>query len=159
MADATARIVIKNALFLGRTKRSSLIIPCCTYTDPEIAHVGIYVREGSENGIPIRTFTVPMSDVDRAITDGEEEGFVKIHIQEGSDKILGATIVSRNAGEMINAITLAMVAGIGLKTMARVIHSYPTQAEAIRQAADAYTRTRLTPIIKRLTTRWLAWTR
>ena len=100
-----------------------------------------------------------MSDVDRAITDGEEEGIVKIHVQEGTDKILGATIVSRHAGEMINEITLAMVAGTGLKTIARVIHSYPTQAEAIRQAADAYTRTRLTPIIKRLTTRWLAWTR
>ena len=159
MADATARMVIQNALFLGRKKFSSLIIPWCTYTDPEIAHVGIYVREARENGIPIKTFTVPMSDVDRAITDGEEEGFVKIHIQEGNDKILGATIVSRHAGETINEITLAMVAGIGLKTIARVIHSYPTQAEAIRQAADAYTRTRLTPLIKRLTTRWLAWTR
>ena len=152
-------MVIQNALFLGRKKFSSLIVPWCTYTDPEIAHVGIYVREARENGIPIKTFTVPMSDVDRAITDGEEEGFVKIHIQEGNDKILGATIVSRHAGEMINEITLAMVAGIGLKTIARVIHSYPTQAEAIRQAADAYTRTRLTPLIKRLTTRWLAWTR
>ena len=86
-----------------------------------------------------------MHDVDRAIADGEERGFVKIHVHERSDRILGATIVARHAGEMINEITLAMVAGIGLSTLARVIHAYPTQAEAIRQAADAYDRTRVTP--------------
>lgn len=159
MADATARIVIQNALFLGRKKLSALTIPWCTYTDPEIAHVGIYVREAREQGIPVKTFTVPMSEVDRAITESEEEGFVKIHIRDGTDTILGATIVARHAGEMINEISLAMVAGIGLKTISRVIHSYPTQAEAIRKAADAYTRTRLTPLMRKLTTRWLAWSR
>ncbi len=159
MADATARIVIQNALFLGRRKLSALTVPWCTYTDPEIAHVGIYVREAREQGIPVKTFTVPMSDVDRAMTDSEEEGFVKIHIREGTDTILGATIVARHAGDMINEISLAMVAGIGLQTISRVIHSYPTQAEAIRKAADAYTRTRLTPFIRKLTTRWMAWSR
>ena len=126
-----------------------------TYTDPEIAHVGIYVRQARERGIPVKTFTVPMHDVDRAIADGEEEGFVKIHVREGSDKILGATIVARHAGDMINGITLAMVAGIGLATVARVIHTYPTQAEAIKQAADAYNRTRLTPRIARLLLWWV----
>jgi len=100
-----------------------------------------------------------MNDVDRAITDGEEVGFVKIHVKAGSDRILGATIVGRHAGEMINEISLAMVAGVGLKTIGQVIHSYPTQAEAIRRAADAYNKTRLTPWLKRLTRRWLAWTR
>jgi pyruvate/2-oxoglutarate dehydrogenase complex dihydrolipoamide dehydrogenase (E3) component len=159
MADATARIVIQNALFLGRKRLSALTVPWCTYTDPEIAHVGIYVREAREQGIPVKTFTVPMSEVDRAITESEEEGFVKIHVREGTDTILGATIVARHAGEMINEISLAMVAGIGLKTISRVIHSYPTQAEAIRKAADAYTRTRLTPFMRKLTTRWLAWSR
>ena len=159
MADATARIVIQNALFLGRKKLSSLTVPWCTYTDPEIAHVGLYVREARERGIPVKTFTIPMSDVDRAITDSEEEGFTKIHVREGTDTILGATIVARHAGEMINEISLAMVAGIGLKTISQVIHSYPTQAEAIRKAADAYARTRLTPFLKRITTRWLAWSR
>ncbi len=158
-ADATARIVIQNALFLGRKKLSSLTIPWCTYTDPEIAHVGIYVQDARDRGLPVKTFTVPMSDVDRAVADGEEEGFVKIHVREGTDKILGATIVARHAGEMIQEITLAMVAGIGLKTISRVIHSYPTQAEAIRKAADAYLATRLTPTLKRHTARWLAWSR
>ena len=158
-ADATARIVIQNALFAGRKKWSSLIIPWCTYTDPEIAHVGMYERDAVKNGIPIETFVRPLRDVDRAIADGEEEGFVKIHVKKGTDQILGATIVARHAGEMISEITLAMVGKIGLKTISNVIHPYPTQAEAIRQVADAYNRTRLTPGVKNLFTRWFGWTR
>lgn len=154
-ADASARIVVRNALFLGRQRVSALTIPWCTYTDPEIAHVGLYVRQARERGIPVKTFTVPMHDVDRAIADGEEDGFVKIHVREGSDTILGATVVARHAGEMINGISLAMVAGIGLRTVARVIHTYPTQAEAIRMAANNYTRTRLTPLRARLLRWWV----
>ena len=136
-----------------------LTIPWCTYTDPEIAHVGLYAKECREQGFPPTTFTVPMSDVDRAVLDGEEEGFVKIHVHEGTDTILGATIVARHAGEMINEISLAMLAGIGLTTVSQVIHSYPTQAEAIRKAGDAYNRTRLSPFLKALNRRWLAWSR
>lgn len=156
-ADASARIVVQNALFLGRQRLSALTIPWCTYTDPEIAHVGLYVWQARERDIPVKTFTIPMPEVDRAIVDGEEAGFVKIHVRERTDRILGATIVARHAGEMINEITLAMVAGIGLRTLARVIHAYPTQAEAIKKAADAYNRTRLTPAIQALLRRWAAW--
>jgi pyruvate/2-oxoglutarate dehydrogenase complex dihydrolipoamide dehydrogenase (E3) component len=156
-ADASARIVIQNALFLGRKRWSALTIPWCTYTDPEIAHVGMYAREAREKDIPIKTFTVPMHDVDRAIADGEENGFVKIHVREGTDRILGATVVARHAGEMINEISLAIVAGIGLAGIARVIHAYPTQAEAIKKAADAYNRSRLTPFVRWVSRRWLAW--
>jgi len=154
-ADASARIVVRNALFPGRQRVSALTIPWCTYTDPEIAHVGIYVKEARERGIPVKTFTVPMHDVDRAIADGEEDGFVKIHVREGTDTILGATVVARHAGEMINGISLAMVAGIGLRTVARVIHAYPTQAEAIKQAANAYTRTRLSPFFGWVLRKWV----
>lgn len=156
-ADASARIVVQNALFLGRQRLSALTIPWCTYTDPEIAHVGLYVRQARDQNIPVKTFTIPMHDVDRAIADGEETGFAKVHVKERTDRILGATVVASHAGDMINEITLAMVAGIGLRTLARVIHAYPTQAEAIRQAADAYSRTRLTPTIHSLLRRWLAW--
>jgi pyruvate/2-oxoglutarate dehydrogenase complex dihydrolipoamide dehydrogenase (E3) component len=156
-ADASARIVVQNALFLGRQRLSALTIPWCTYTDPAIAHVGIYVRQARAQDIPVKTFTIPMHDVDRAIADGEEAGFVKMHVRERTDRILGATIVARHAGEMINEITLALVAGIGLRTLARVIHAYPTQAEAIKKAADAYNRTRLTPTIQSMLRRWLAW--
>lgn len=154
-AEATARIVVRNALFPGRQRVSNLVVPWCTYTDPEIAHVGLYVREANRQNIPIRTFTVPMHEVDRAILDDEQTGFVKIHVAQKSDRILGATIVASHAGEMINGITLAMVAGIGLGKVASVIHTYPTQAEAIRRAANAYQRTRLTPFLHGLMRRWL----
>ena len=159
LADASARIVIQNALFCGRKKLSALTIPWCTYTDPEVAHVGINEAEAEKQGIPIQTFIKPLSEVDRAVVDGEAEGMVKIHLKQGSDKILGATIVARHAGEMISEITLAMVGKIGLGALAAVIHPYPTQAEAIRQTGDLYNRTRLTPFVKRLFTRFLAWRR
>lgn len=136
-AEASARIVVRNALFRGRQRLSALTVPWCTYTDPQVAHVGLYVRQARAQGIPVKTYTVPMHDVVRAITDGEEEGFVKIHVREGTDRILGATIVGRRAGELINHISLAMVAGLGLRRLAGVIHAYPTQGEAVRQAAQA----------------------
>jgi pyruvate/2-oxoglutarate dehydrogenase complex dihydrolipoamide dehydrogenase (E3) component len=154
-ATASARIAVQNALFRGRERMSDLVIPWCTYTDPEIAHVGLYVREANQQGIPVKTFTIPMHEIDRAVTDSEDGGFVKVHVRERTDQILGATIVARHAGDMINEITLAMVAGIGLRTLSRVIHAYPTQAEAIRCAADAYNRTRLTPRIRARLRRWL----
>jgi pyruvate/2-oxoglutarate dehydrogenase complex dihydrolipoamide dehydrogenase (E3) component len=158
-ADATARIVIQNALFSARRRFSTLTIPWCTYTDPEIAHVGIYERDAHEQGIEVDTFMREFADVDRAVLEGETAGFVKIHVRKGADAILGATIVARHAGDMISELTLAIVAGVGLRTIAGVIHPYPTQAEAIRQAADAYNRTRLTPRLARLFARWLAWRR
>jgi len=154
-AEATARIALRNALFLGRQRLSALVIPWCTYTDPEIAHVGLYPFGARKAGIPVRTFTILMHDVDRAVTDGMEEGFVKIHVQQNSDRILGATVVARHAGEMINGISLAIGSGMGLRALAGVIHAYPTQAGAIRMAADAYQRSRLTPLIRRVAGRWL----
>ncbi|MBI2118473.1 MAG: mercuric reductase [Elusimicrobia bacterium] len=158
-ADATARIVIQNALFFNTKKVSSLIVPWCTYTDPEIAHVGLYEQEAKEKGIEVETFTREFKEVDRAILDGETEGFVKVHVKKGSDTILGATIISRHAGEMISEITLAMTAKVGLGTIANTIHPYPTQAEAIKQVADAYNRTRLTPRLKKIISNWLRWKR
>jgi len=158
-ADAMARIVLGNALFFGRGKVSDLLIPWCTYTDPEIAHVGLYEHEAREKGIEIDTFTIEMADVDRAILDGETEGYLKVHTRKGKDEILGATMVASHAGDMISEITLAMKAGKGLGTIASTIHPYPTQAEAIKKAGDAYNRTRLTPFVKNLFTKFLAWRR
>jgi pyruvate/2-oxoglutarate dehydrogenase complex dihydrolipoamide dehydrogenase (E3) component len=97
--------------------------------------------------------------VDRAVIDGEEEGFVKIHVRRGTDRLVGATIVASHAGDLVSEITLALTAGVGLGRLASVIHPYPTQAEAIRQLGDAYNRTRLTPFVKRLFEAWLRWTR
>jgi pyruvate/2-oxoglutarate dehydrogenase complex dihydrolipoamide dehydrogenase (E3) component len=158
-ADASARLVLQNALFLGRKKVSALTIPWCTYTDPEVAHVGLYPAEAEAAGMAIDTFVQPFDKVDRAVADGEEEGFVKIHLKKGTDQIVGATIVARHAGEIISEITTAMVGGLGLKTLTQVIHPYPTQAEAIRKVADAYNRTRLTPTVKGLFSRWFAFNR
>jgi pyruvate/2-oxoglutarate dehydrogenase complex dihydrolipoamide dehydrogenase (E3) component len=143
-ADFAARIVIKNALFspfgLGKSKLSNLVMPWVTYTSPEVAHVGLYESQAT---VPTTTITVPMNIVDRAITDGETHGFVKILLRKGSDEILGATIVSTHAGEMISEVTTAIVNQIGLAKLASVIHPYPTQADAIRKAADAYRKTLL----------------
>lgn len=158
-ADALARIAIQNALFLGRAKAGALIMPWCTYTDPEIAHVGLYEAEAAEQGIEVTTFVQELSKVDRAILDGEEEGFVKVHVRKGTDRIVGATVVARHAGDLLSELSLAMVGGLGLKDIARTIHPYPTQAEAIKKLGDAYSRTRLTPTVRKLLGTWLSWSR
>jgi pyruvate/2-oxoglutarate dehydrogenase complex dihydrolipoamide dehydrogenase (E3) component len=154
-ADALARILIANALFMGRRKSSALTIPWCTYTDPEIAHVGMYERDAKEKGVEVTTLTVQLADVDRAILDGETEGFARVHLRKGTDKIVGATIVARHAGEMINEFSLAITNGLGLSAIGNTIHPYPTQAEVIKKLADAHNRTRLTPFVKSLLSGWL----
>ncbi len=153
-ADAAARIVIQNALFWGRKKLSALIVPWCTYTDPEIAHVGLSEKEAGDAGVAFDVYRRELKDTDRGAADGVEAGFVKILTEKGKGRILGATIVADHAGDMVNIITLAMTQGIGLGTLASVIHPYPTLAEAVKQTADAYNRTRLTPFVKNLFT-WI----
>jgi len=158
-ADFMARIVIQNALFMGRRKLSALTIPWCTYTSPELAHVGLTETDAEAQGIAIQTFKQDLEHVDRAILEGETDGFVKIHVKQGSDQIVGATIVANNAGDMIGSISIAMTNRIGLGKIANAIHPYPTQAEAIRKVGDLYNRTRLTPFVASLFSKWLAWTR
>lgn len=151
-AEASARIAVLNALGSRRERLSALTVPWCTYTDPEIAHVGLYVREAWRRSIPVETYVVLMHDVDRAVIDGEEEGFVKIHVRQGSDRVLGATIVARHAGEMISEMSLAIRLGLGMRDLAQVIHAYPTQAGAVKMAASAYVRAHL-PLSLRLSQR------
>ena len=158
-ADFMARIVIGNALFMGRSKASRLVIPWCTYTEPELAHVGLSAADAARQNVAIDTFTQELSGVDRAILEGETDGFVRVHVAKGSDRILGATVVAGNAGDMIGEISLTMTHGLGLKQIGSAIHPYPTQAEAVRKIGDLYNRTRLTPRIKALMAKWLAWTR
>lgn len=160
-ADAAARVVIQNALFgiAGKKNVNALTIPWCTYTEPEVGQVGLNEQEARERGIAIDTIHVSMADVDRARTDGETDGFLKIHLKKGSDRIVGATLVAHHAGDLISEITLAMTAGVGLRRIADVIHPYPTQAEVIKKAADAYNRTRLTPLLKRVLATILRWQR
>ena len=158
-ADFMARMIIGNALFWGRGKADSLIIPWATYTSPELAHVGISAVDAEREGIAVDTYTQAMNEVDRAILEGDTDGFVRIHTAKGSDKILGATVVATNAGDLIGEITLAMKNRIGLGKIASTIHPYPTQAEAIRKIGDQYNRTRLTPGRAKVLKRLLAWKR
>jgi pyruvate/2-oxoglutarate dehydrogenase complex dihydrolipoamide dehydrogenase (E3) component len=158
-ADAAARIVIQNALFLGRKRLSALNMPWCTYTEPEIAHLGLYEQDARARHIKTDTYLRPFDQVDRAVVEGETEGFVRILTVKGSDRILGATIVGPHAGEMISEVSVAMAGKVGLGRLARVLHPYPTHGDAIRQLGDAYNRTRLTPSVKNTFSKWLAWTR
>ncbi len=153
-ADFQARIVIQNALFavgpFGKKKASDLVIPWATFTSPEIAHVGMYEEDAKEAGIEIDTYVQPFDDVDRAILEGKDEGFVKVFTKKGTDKIVGATIVAENAGDMISELTVAITGGLGLSKIGSAIHPYPTQAEAIRKLGDQFSRTKLTPFSKKL---------
>lgn len=158
-ADAAARIAVQNALFKGRKRLSVLLMPWCTYTEPEIAHVGLYERDAEERGVPVDVFKVDLAEIDRAVTDGETEGFVKLVVKKGTDRILGATIVSSHAGESIGEIAVAIKGNVGLKTLADVIHPYPTQADAIRRAAGEWNKRRLTPFVAGLLKRWLKFQR
>lgn len=149
-ADFMARIVIRNALFLGKEKMSNLLIPYATFTTPEIASVGLYERDLKDRGIPFKTFEKHFSDNDRALCDGATTGMVRFRVDAKSDKILGASVVGVGAGNMISEITLAMESGTGLGKLASVIHPYPTTAEAVRQAGDLYNKTRLTTAVRSL---------
>lgn len=158
-ADFMARTVIQNALFMGRKKCSSLVIPWCTYTMPELAHVGVTGDGPGAPDFPVDTYVQEFSGVDRAILEGEEAGLAKVHVRRGTDTIVGATIVGPTAGDLISEITVAMTQRIGLGKLAGVIHPYPTRADALRKLGDQYNRTRLTPFVKSLFQTWLNWTR
>ena len=137
-ADALARIVVQNALFFGRKRASALVIPWCTYTDPEVAHVGGYDGD---------TITIPLTEVDRAVVDEERDGFVRVHHDRG--RLLGCTVVASRAGEMIGVATHALTHGASLADLGSTIQPYPTLNNAFRAAGDAYGRSRLTPGIRR----------
>jgi pyruvate/2-oxoglutarate dehydrogenase complex dihydrolipoamide dehydrogenase (E3) component len=150
VADALARIAIQNALFHGRAKASDLVVPWCTYTSPEVAHVGLYAEEARERGLDVETVTIPLAELDRALLDDETEGFLRVHLRAGKDRILGATLVAAHAGDMLGELCLAITAGVGLGKIASVIHPYPTQGEVVKKAADAWRRGKLTPFVKRV---------
>jgi pyruvate/2-oxoglutarate dehydrogenase complex dihydrolipoamide dehydrogenase (E3) component len=152
-ADFTARAVVRNILMpLSplRQKVSGAIVPWCTYTEPEVAHVGLGEKAAAENKIPYDLFTVSLAEVDRAVVENEEDGLAKVLTRKSSDTIIGATIVGSHAGELIHEFVVAMNAGVGLGRIAGMIHAYPTLAELARKAGDKYNRTRLTPLAKKL---------
>jgi pyruvate/2-oxoglutarate dehydrogenase complex dihydrolipoamide dehydrogenase (E3) component len=163
-ADAMAQIVIQNALFphpfgLAYASVDSLIMPWCTYTQPEIAHVGMYEAEARKKGIEVETYTYKLDEVDRAILDGEEEGFARVHIRKGTDRMVGATVVGAHAGDLISEFSVLMKAGAGAKVLSSTIHPYPTQAEVSKKVASSWRKAHFTERQKRILRKWFSWTR
>ena len=156
-ADFQARTVIQNALFYGRKRASNLVVPWATYTSPELAHVGHTADSARAAGIEVQSFEVAFHDVDRAILDGQSEGFARVHVKAGSDQILGATIVAEHAGDLLAEVTLCMTNGLGLGAIGATIHPYPTQGDAIRKCADAWRKTKLTPTVTSAFATWFNW--
>jgi len=151
-ADAMARIVIQNALFHGRRRASALVIPWATYTFPEVAHVGPTPDEAARLGA--EALTVPLSDVDRAVIEEDTDGFLRIHHQRG--RIIAATLVAPHAGDLIGQVASLMRRGGSLDEFSSDIFPYPTVADALRKAGDAYRRTRLTPRARAILARYFA---
>ncbi|MDP3722541.1 MAG: mercuric reductase [Candidatus Omnitrophota bacterium] len=158
-ANALGRMAIINALFWGRNRMSRLIVPWCTYTDPEIAHVGLYEPQAKARGIAVTTLTIPLAENDRAILDGEDEGFVRVHLKQGTDQILGATVVAAHAGDLLTYFTLLMSMGKGLSSLSKPVYPYPTQSEVLKRLANAHLQAKLSPTLKRVLGRLLAWRR
>ncbi len=154
-ADFMARLVVRNALFPGSSKASDLVIPWCTYTAPELAQVGLTEQEAEQKKIPVQVVELPLTENDRALLEGESSGFVKVLLKQGSDRIVGGTVVASHAGDLISEITMAMTLNLGLKKIGQTIHPYPTQADAVRRLADLYQRTQFGPRAKRLIGIWL----
>ena len=166
-ADFLARTLIRAAVtpsvpVVGGAKASGLVIPWCTYTSPELAHVGLTPARAKEQGVEIDTLEQAFAEVDRAILEspgGDPAGFARVHLKQGTDTIVGATVVSESAGELISQFSLAMTHGIGLAKFASTIYPYPTQAEAVRKLGDAYNRGKLTPTVKKGFDLWFKWKR
>lgn len=163
-ADAMAQIVIQNALFphplgLAYASVESLTMPWCTFTEPEIAHVGMYEKDAKAKGIEVETYTYKLDEVDRAILDGEDEGFARIHIRKDTDKIVGATIVASHAGDMISQFSVLMKAGAGAKALAATIHPYPTQAEVNKKVVNLWRKAHFSQRTKDILVKLFAWMR
>ena len=156
-ADAQARLVVRNALFFGRARAEKLVVPWCTYTQPEVAHVGISWQSMRDSREPTESLTIPFREVDRGRLDGNEDGFLRVHLRKGSDRIVAATLVSERAGDTIAQLSMAMSQQLGLGAVGETIFPYPTESEAIRKAADAWRRQKLTPRAARLFQTWFKY--
>lgn len=138
MSEHTAKVAVTNALLKYPMKTDAAHLPWCTYTDPELGHVGATEEQLKESGKSYEVYRFPYSKIDRAIAESEGEGLIKIFAKKWSGKILGATAVGTNAGEIISEYALAMRNGISLRSMADTIHPYPTYGLGARRAADQW---------------------
>ena len=151
LADVHARTIVRNILIPWWRERVDMsVLPSCVFTSPQVARVGWNEQEAVRRGAAYEVFKQPMESVDRAVVESEEVGFAKLLLAKGQDRILGATIVSERAGELIAEVTLAMTAKLGLSAIGRTIYAYPSFSEVLRQIADQKQRTRLTPFRRKL---------
>ena len=158
-ADAHARIVVRNALFMGRARADRLFIPWCTYTKPEVAHVGATSRELQQAGRPFDRYRAEFGELDRGRTDDAADGYAEVLMQKGADRIVGATIVGKDAGEQLAPLILLAARGLGLRSLDSVVLPYPTRSEYLRRLSDACNRARLTPRLASTLKWWLTRTR
>jgi pyruvate/2-oxoglutarate dehydrogenase complex dihydrolipoamide dehydrogenase (E3) component len=153
-ADASARLVLQNALFAGWRRVSRVTLPRTIYTDPEIASVGVEEDDPPVRGSRVTVFELPFADLDRAIVDGRTSGFVRL-LAGRDGRLVGATIAGPRAGELVAEVAVAMAGRVGLGTLADVVHPYPGYAEILRRAGDAFNRSRLTPRVAAVLGAWL----
>ncbi len=158
LADAHAGVVVRNALFFPSARADRLVVPRCTYTSPELAHVGLNRQEADRLGRPVDVVDVALEENHRALLDGREEGLLRVLLQRGSDRVLGATVVAAGAGDLIAPLALAVTHRLGLSKFASTILPYPTQAEVLKKAANEWRRTKLSPTVQGLLGRWFRWT-
>ena len=158
-ADAQARVVVRNALFPGSARADRLVMPKCTYTRPELAHVGASSRDLDRAGRAFDRYRVEFGELDRGLTDDSADGYAEVLTARGTDRILGATIVGKDAGEQLSPVVLALTLGLGLERLGPLVLPYPTRSEYLRRIIDAHARTRLTPLTARTLRWWLTRTR
>ena len=160
VADHHARTVVRNILLPWPKARVDLsVLTAATYTSPEIGTVGLNETSARERGIPYDVWKQPLPEVDRAVVDGQEDGFLKVLTARGSDRILGATVVAEHGGDLVHEMALAMRARVGLGALSGLIHAYPSYAEMARRVGDQYQRSRLTPTVRRLFSALYRWRR
>ena len=158
-AGYQARVVIRNTLFPLTAKCDYANTPWVTFTDPEIGRVGLSEDEARQKGIAYDVYRVAFDRVDRAVCDGERDGFAKVLAAKGTGRILGAVIVHPHGGELIAELALAKKHGLTLDKLSGTIHTYPTLSEVNRALGDAYMRTKLKPTMKARLTKVYAWLR
>jgi pyruvate/2-oxoglutarate dehydrogenase complex dihydrolipoamide dehydrogenase (E3) component len=154
-ADAMARLVVRNALFGGWGRLSRLVIPWCTYTRPEIGRVGLSQAEAREQNIAVEEYVHPFSAVDRAVLEGDDEGFVRVLVRKGTAHPIGVTAVGHHVGEILGTVALLMAQGRPLTDLSSAIFPYPTRNEVLRKLGDAANRRRLTPWVRWLLRWWM----
>ena len=152
-ADAHARMILRNAFFFGRGRHADLVVPWCTYTEPEVAQVGMTEAMARHAGFEPQALRVEFGELDRGVLE-EEAGFIQAIVKAGTDQVLGFTVVGPHAGDLIGEATLLMKTGGRLGSLSGVIHPYPTFGEAFRRLGDLAMKARLTPKARRLFELW-----